>query len=63
MIRLNCDSYQKWCKFFNCDHAHCKYNCEKPQPFMYNGILFCGKCWYERRKLVICIACMPEVCK
>ena len=37
-------TYAEWCVQNHCSHAHCPQGCWHPQPFLYQGRLFCGQC-------------------
>jgi len=57
-------TYSDWCKERDCDHAHCPYECEHPQPFVLDdGRLVCGRCAFMDKELVEMLPCVPEVCK
>lgn len=55
-------SYNEWCVLNNCDHAHCPDRCQKPQPFVLYGVLFCGRCWFKYGEMVAMIPCTPDNC-
>lgn len=43
-------------------HYHCPYDCEHPQPFEADGVLYCGRCWFVCRELTVMVLCTPETC-
>jgi len=56
-------TYSEWCKAHGCDHAHCPYDCEHPQPFcLDDGRLVCGRCAIIDHEIVEMVPCTPEHC-
>lgn len=55
--------YQAWYRAHGCDHAHCPYDCEHPQPFFWEGKLVCGRCWFVDCMVTEMVPCVPEVCE
>lgn len=53
----------EWYVKNNCEHSHCPYDCEHPQPFIYNGNLICGHCFFIDEIITFMIPCTPETCK
>lgn len=53
---------EDWYKSNNCEHAHCPYECEHPQPMMDGHNLICGKCLNDSQILTKMIPCNPETC-
>jgi hypothetical protein len=51
-----------WYIQHGCEHAHCPYGCEKPQPFELKGVLYCSRCSAERGIRVEMVPCTPETC-
>lgn len=50
----------EWYKAHDCDHAHCPHDCEHPQPFIHEGKLYCGRCYFQcRYTLSEMIPCVP----
>lgn len=54
--------YTQWCAQNGCTHAHCPYGCEHPQPFVRDGVLYCGRCAAVDSCETICVPCDDEVC-
>lgn len=54
--------YQAWLAERGVTHAHCQYECSKPQPFLLDGILVCGKCATLHGVISAMIPCTPDVC-
>lgn len=55
---------QEWYTRNNCDHAHCPYECEHPQPFVHpDGRLLCGRCWFVENEETVMIPCTPGTCE
>ena len=52
----------EWYEKHNCSHAHCKYLCEHPQPFMLGEQLVCGRCAIIDNEINEMIPCTPEIC-
>lgn len=58
------DTYSEWCAKNNCQHGHCPYECEHPQPVLLaNGKFVCGRCLYLCHEENEMIPCTPEVCE
>lgn len=55
-------TYPEWCVANDCSHAHCPYDCEHPQPFIMNGKLICGRCYFKDDDIVEMKPCSPENC-
>jgi hypothetical protein len=56
--------YGRWCEAHGCTHAHCPFDCEKPQP-VYDwkaGELLCMRCWVKDGVRTVMVPCVPEVC-
>jgi hypothetical protein len=53
---------EDWYRDNGCDHAHCPYLCEHPQPFVADGVLVCGRCAVKYGELNPMIPCTPETC-
>lgn len=53
----------RWYLARGCGHAHCPFGCEHPQPFLIEGVLLCGRCWFKERLRTPMIPCGPEVCE
>jgi hypothetical protein len=56
------DPYTAWCRERGVTHAHCPDGCEKPQPFVRDGVLVCGRCAFKYGELVPMVPCTPDVC-
>jgi hypothetical protein len=56
------EEYATWCAAHGCDHAHCPGECERPQPFVLEGVLYCGKHWFDDRTLLPMLPCREGVC-
>lgn len=58
------ESFEEWCDKHDCDHAHCPYDCEHPQPMLDGGDLICGKCLHDSdgEEIVKMVPCTPEIC-
>lgn len=56
------ETYEAWCAEHTCSHGHCPLDCEHPQPFVANGTLYCGRCWFRDSQLTEMIPCKPHVC-
>ena len=56
-------TYRDWCMERGVSHAHCKMECEHPQPFVLEGELFCGRCFHLDDRISAMIPCTPEVCE
>jgi hypothetical protein len=62
------DGYSRWCAANGCDHAHCPYGDEHPQPLLVvmRGEtverLICGRCWFVDRLITDMVPCTPAVC-
>jgi hypothetical protein len=55
-------TYNDWCVTYNCEHAHCPYNHEHPQPMLIDGKLYCGYCWFKEHIPTEMIPCTPDIC-
>jgi len=55
-------AYAAWCAAHNCQHAHCPYGCDHPQPFEHEGKLYCGKHWFDDLELVEMVPCDETIC-
>jgi hypothetical protein len=53
---------REWYERHGCDHAHCPFECEHPQPFMIDGDLVRGRCVIKNSEIVKMIPCTPDVC-
>jgi hypothetical protein len=54
---------QEWYRRHACDHAHCPFLCEHPQPFMTDdNQLICGRCWFIEERVTVMQPCVPGVC-
>lgn len=53
----------EWYKVNDCSHAHCKYECEHPQPFMLEDRLICGRCYILDNEVSEMIPCNSKTCK
>ena len=63
-IERAASDYTNWCLARDCHHAHCPFECEHPQPFMYDEHrLVCGRCFFEEGKITEMVACKPEACE
>ena len=51
-----------WYKDRGVLHAHCPHGCDKPQPFLLDGKMICGRCAIMDKEIVEMIPCTPEVC-
>jgi len=56
-------TYSEWNIAHGVTHAHCPNDCEHPQPFMFEGELVCGRCYFVHGKTVMMLPCTPEVCE
>jgi len=57
-------TYSEWCLQHDCDHAHCPYDCEHPQPFVLDdGRLVCGRCAIIDHEIVEMVPCTPATCE
>jgi hypothetical protein len=56
-------AYLDWCKQRGVTHAHCFYFCEHPQPFILNGKLVCGRCYFVYGEVSEVVPCTPENCR
>ena len=54
--------YTEWCEARGVTHAHCPDGCEHPQPFILEGVLVCGRCYFVYREVVAMVPCTPEYC-
>ena len=55
-------NYAEWCKRHSCTHAHCPFDCEHPQPGIYDGELLCRRCLIVEGRRTVMIPCTPAVC-
>ena len=51
-----------WYAAVGVTHAHCPDDCEHPQPFLLNGTMYCGRCWFVYKQLNPMIPCRPSAC-
>lgn len=54
--------YESWCDVFGCEHGHCPFDHEHPQPFVLEGVLYCGYCWFRNGEMTEMVPCRPENC-
>lgn len=59
---LTPEADRAWYRLNGCSHAHCPYGCQHPQPFMHNGALVCGRCWFKDGERTLMDPCTLEVC-
>ena len=53
----------EWYQKHGCDHAHCPFDCEHPQPFLLaDGRLVCGRCAILDHVISEMIPCTPDIC-
>lgn len=55
-------SPSQWYAAHGCTHAHCPTGHDKPQPFLLDGVLLCGRCAVLEGVRSEMIPCTPEVC-
>jgi hypothetical protein len=51
---------EQWYARHYATHAHCKFECEHPQPFVWRGVLYCGRCWFVDKILTRMTPCQCE---
>jgi hypothetical protein len=56
-------TYQQWCRWEGVMHAHCPCECEHPQPFVSDGVLYCGRCAAIERRETRMVPCTPDICE
>jgi len=57
-------SEEEWYQQNGCEHAHCPYDCDHPQPIMDGEKLICASCLHasQGKAFVEMIPCTPDVC-
>lgn len=56
------EASKKWYVDNNCDHAHCPHHCEHPQPFLLDGVMVCGRCFFIEKVVTPVEPCNPAIC-
>lgn len=56
-------SYREWRQHFQCSHGHCPCGCDHPQPFIDDGILYCGACLVRAGEYCQMTPCRPPYCE
>lgn len=51
-----------WHEANGCEHSHCPFDCDKPQPQMDGPDLICGRCAVLGNMRVLMVPCTPEFC-
>jgi hypothetical protein len=43
---------------------HCPLDCEHPQPFEQDGVLYCGRCYFKPPQSILTamVPCTPDIC-
>lgn len=54
---------KEWYALRDCDHAHCPYEHENPQPYMHYDDLICGYCAHVYGERTVMIPCAPPLCE
>ena len=56
------ETYDDFCRAEDVHHFHCPDGCEHPQPFVSDGRLLCGRCWFVVGVVTECVPCDDDVC-
>lgn len=58
------ETMSQWYIKNNCTHARCPKDCiPYPQPFVWLGDAYCGRCWFMHHGMSAMIPCSPKVCE
>jgi hypothetical protein len=52
----------EWCRLHGCTHAHCPRGCDKPQPAIREGVLYCSRCLVYEGIRSVMVPCTPTIC-
>lgn len=55
--------YDAWCEENGTHHGHCPLGCEHPQPFVHQGRLICGRCFFKHGDITEMVPCTPDTCE
>lgn len=59
---LDPEADRRWYEERGCAHAHCPRHCDKPQPMLIGGKMYCMRCLTRDGVFSEMIPCTPEVC-
>jgi hypothetical protein len=54
------NTIEEWYDLYG--HGHCPFDCDHPQPFIKDGKVLCGKCYFMSNIETEMVPCTPEIC-